>query len=128
MQKLIRLSKFHRFRERSLLITQSLANDDWEAANFYNNLIKKETDNNKCIIEHQHDINKPSIYSTTIINYAGCFRSMACKRCNSIEAQAKKIKNIEARFNYWADKNNWTTQEQKEFYFIRLSERGYLIN
>ena len=46
LQKLIRLSKFHRFRERSLLITQSLANDDWEAANFYNNLIKKETDNN----------------------------------------------------------------------------------
>ena len=111
--------RYNGFNEKKEQILRRLA-IEWLNKPYCWICYEKETNYKKCIIEHLHDINKPSIYSTNTNNYAGRFRSKACKHCNSIESQAKNINNITDRFKYWSYKKNWITQEEKEFYYIRL--------
>lgn len=81
----------------------------------------KEDLDNKNIIEHEHDNLKK-----TKDKYPGKFRARACSRCNRLEAEAKKIYSPNERFEYWANKNNWISIEERNFFYNNLKKMGYL--
>tara|TARA_B100000963_G_C22633109_1_gene676042 strand:+ start:1589 stop:2098 length:510 start_codon:yes stop_codon:yes gene_type:complete len=95
---------------------------DWKSKPYCWVCYDLDEENNN-IIEHEHDISLSSDISS---NYPGKFRSRACRRCNAIESHAKTIHNKMDRFNYWAMKKNWNTNEEREFFYSNLLTLGYL--
>nr|QFG73947.1 MAG: hypothetical protein [Megaviridae environmental sample] len=84
----------------------------------------------ECIVEHEHDLKKPTTYNTFTQKprgYAGVFRARACRNCNAYESYAKHISSKNICVNYWYKKhtNNGRTLDKS-----RLEERllvlGYL--
>jgi len=78
--------------------------------------------NGNNVVEHEHDNRLVDSKKLT----PGKFRARACRSCNSIESHAKKIPEADKRFDYWAKKKGWNTDEEKRFYFSNLRDLGYL--